>query len=137
MKYGSLTAEEAATLASYRKIAEARSDKHDDPEFWRSEFGAFSGLLSAGRVLDVGCGSGREVGLFVGSGYLYTGVDLCGEMLELARRRAPRAAFCLMDMYALAFADGSFDGFWAVTSLLHLPKSRVGAALGEIRRVTT
>ena len=136
MKESALTAEERATLASYRLIAGARSAAHDMPEFWRPEFERFARLLPSGHVLDVGCGSGRDVGLFLQGGYAYTGIDLCDEMLALARLRAPQADFRQMDMYGLEFLDGSFDGFWAVTSLLHLPKSRVDAALGEMRRVT-
>ena len=131
-----LTAEELATLASYKLIAEARSSVHDAPEFWRPEFEGFARLLPSGRVLDVGCGSGRDAGLFIQGGYVYAGIDLCDEMLNLARRRNPQADFRQMDMYDLKFSDRSFDGFWAVTSLLHLPKSKVGAALDEIRRVT-
>lgn len=136
MHRSSLTTEESATLESYRKIAAARSGVNDKPEFWRREFGRFALLLPVGRVLDAGCGSGRDIELFVSGGYGYAGADLCPEMLDIAKGRAPRRSLYLMDLCGLAFAAESFDGFWAVTSLLHLPRRRVGIALRELNRIT-
>ncbi len=35
----------------------------------------------------------------------------------------------------MGFTDASFEGVWAYTSLLHIPKSEVGTAFSEMRRV--
>ncbi|MFH1047077.1 MAG: class I SAM-dependent methyltransferase [Patescibacteria group bacterium] len=131
-----LTDVERTTLESYRRIASARSQERDRPDFWRPEFERFIRLLPDGQVLDIGCGSGRDAAMFLEHGYGYVGIDLCETMLSLARRRNPSANFCRQNIYDLAFQSHSFAGFWAVTSLLHLPKARIAAALREIRRVT-
>lgn len=92
-------------------------------------------LPSGGRILDLGCGSGRDALEFVGQGYNVVGADLSEKMLEQARKTCPYADFQKMDMRQLGYSDESFDGVWAVASIIHLPKSDVPSCLGEIYRV--
>jgi len=44
-------------------------------------------LLEPGRLLDLGCGTGRHVAHFAAKGFDVTGVDLSDHMLAVARRR--------------------------------------------------
>ena len=73
------------------------------------------GDLDGCSVLDVGCGFGdfyeylRRRGIAVD----YTGVDLCPDLLEIARRRHPDARFVAAD-FEEARIDGRFD--WAFES---------------------
>lgn len=140
MKAGPLSQEELTTLASYENLAATRSTviNHTpfNREFWRPEFEKFRKLLPHGRILDVGCGNGREALLFTDAGYTYTGIDLSPSMLAEARKLAPGANFIGMSMYDLAFPSDSFDGLWDCCTLFHAPKSKVGLALREARRVT-
>lgn len=87
------------------------------------------------RVLDVGCGAGRDVETFAEAGIDAVGIDLSGEMVALARENVPGAAFERMDMRRLAFPAGTFDGVWSKDSLHHVPRAEMDALLGEIRRV--
>ncbi len=88
-------------------------------------FGAaelLSSVAGAGRVLDLGCGSGRLTVALAQAGAEVTGIDTSRDRLEQARRRADGAGVELdlveADMDdALPFEDGSFD---AVTSRLSL-----------------
>lgn len=131
-----LTPEEKLTQQSYEKIAAARQAKKGDPDFWSAEVERFARQRPPpGRVLDVGCGDGRDAHLLLAAGYDYLGIDLSPAMLRLARTTAPSAKFRRMSLHRLRFSDGTFDGIWAVCSLLHLPKRRVGSVLKEIRRV--
>ena len=88
----------------------------------------------SGRILDVGCGAGRDVRWFAARGAQVTGVDLSPAMLAQARRLTS-APLHLMDMRRLAFRDARFDGAWCCASLLHLPKQEAPRALSEIHRV--
>ncbi len=135
MKQSMLSPEELKTLKSYKKIAKARQKKCADPNFWRSEFEKFRKLLPSGKVVDIGCGSGRDALLFTQGGYEYIGIDLSKEMLAGAKKLVPNADFQKMDMYAMNFPSQNFDGFWAAASLLHIPKRNVGKVLQEIKRV--
>lgn len=127
---------EFVTQQSYTKLAKTRNDDKGDMDFWQPEFEEFKRLLPSGRVIDIGCGTGRDALLFTNdSNYEYVGIDLSEEMLEQARLLVPQADFRQMNMYHLDFQSNSFDGFWASTSLLHIPKSRIDEALGEIKRI--
>lgn len=90
---------------------------------------------AAGRLLDVGCGHGRDTGHFARRGFQATGVDRSQGLLEIARQTAPGARFCQGDMRRLPFATDDFDALWVCASLLHLPKADAPAALAEFRRV--
>jgi len=132
----SLSEQEKKTIKAYGRIASERRDSgYWDKEFWREEFDEFQKILPTGRILDLGCGVGRDSHLFLETGYEYVGIDLSETSLDIARMEYPEADFRVMDMYELSFADNSFDGFWAVGAFLHAPKSNVRLLLREARRV--
>lgn len=91
---------------------------------------AASGL----RVLDLGCGAGRDIAWFEAHGQRMFGADLSRGMLNEARA-VTRAPLSQMDMRGLGFAPASFHAVWCCAALLHLPKSLLTDALAEIRRV--
>lgn len=72
----------------------------------RIEAERFVADLPAGRVLDVGCGTGYLTQFLRGD---VVGVDQSAEMLELARARVPDGEFVQADVPPLPFADAEFD----------------------------
>lgn len=88
------------------------------------------------RILDVGCGTGMllaELSLAV-PGAKLAGVDLSGEMLEVARHRVgPDTDLRQARAEALPFDDAGFDVVVS-TSVFHFIRQPV-AALREMRRV--
>ncbi|WP_255170978.1 class I SAM-dependent methyltransferase [Natrononativus amylolyticus] len=63
------------------------------------------------RVLDAGCGAGHLTRELRERGADVVGLDVSGEMLAYARRRAPDAAFLRADLQrGLPFGAESFDG---------------------------
>lgn len=95
---------------------------------WRRELAAGA----KGRVLEVGCGTGRTL-----PGYPrdteVVGLDPDRAALHRARRRAPRAAILTGRAEALPFPDASFDT--VVTSLSFCTVPDVPQGLAEIHRV--
>ena len=63
---------------------------------------------AAGRVLDVGCGTGRNLPLF-DTGVRVVGLDPTRDALLAARRRAPAVPLVQGDAQALPFRTGAFD----------------------------
>jgi SAM-dependent methyltransferase len=101
---------------------------------------AFSTLVQAfrpdGRVLDLGCGPGFDSVDLSKQGLAVVGVDVTRAMLAASRERPEcRQGLVQGDSRSLPFRNAAFAGVWASASLLHLPKSQVGAALAEVARV--
>lgn len=92
------------------------------------------------HLLDVGCGHGSTAARIVAHHAVrITGVSVSDYQVELANSRPQppelpgRAAFQLADAMELPFPDESFDGAYAIESLMHM-KDKV-AAIGHIARV--
>jgi ubiquinone/menaquinone biosynthesis C-methylase UbiE len=86
------------------------------------------------HILDVGCGTGRDLAWFESHGLAVTGIDLSSGMLAYARGHV-RGHLLAMHMCHLGFRHAQFDGVWWCVSLLHVPKREAVDALGEISRV--
>jgi len=81
------------------------------------------GVERGGRVLDLGCGTGRPIAEQVARARLRViGVDSSLEMLHLARANVPGALLVLGDMTEVEFADGSFAAVLAWDSLFHVDR---------------
>ena len=86
--------------------------------------------VTAGRLLDLACGTGRHAAEFVSLGWDVTGLDYSEVLLERARLNAPAARFVLQDMRELDLPGESFD---AITCLF----DAIGYALGDEAIVAT
>lgn len=93
------------------------------------------GPLSGLRAVDVGCGTGRWCRLLAARGANVVGVDRSSEMLDEARRRAPRIEFRQADATLLPFDNDAFDVATTVTVIQHLPHEDQPAAIAELVRV--
>jgi len=83
------------------------------------------------ELLDVACGSGWAAQDAAGRGARVAGLDAAEGLIGIARARTPDGDFRVGDMFALPFADDSFD---VVTSFNGIWKGCEGA-LAEARRV--
>lgn len=83
----------------------------------------FEKLLSPGaRILDLGCGSGRDSRYFSQRGYDVVAVDPSPAMCEHTKILVDVPAF-QMKAEDMSFCN-EFDAVWACSSLLHVPKSQ-------------
>ena len=85
-----------------------------------------------GRVLEVGCGTGRNLPRY-GSGVTLVGLDPSADVLPSARKRAPGARLLVGSAEALPFDDGSFDT--VVSSLVFCSVPDPDRGLREVHRV--
>lgn len=85
------------------------------------------------RILDLGCGSGRDLGAWgVSASDAITGIDIDGSRLIAAKVRFPNRTYVQGDGECLPFANESFDR--AICSVA-LPYMNIQKSLAEIHRV--
>lgn len=85
--------------------------------------------VSGGDILDVGCGTGIFLE-YVNSVH-YTGLDISGKMLDVARKKFPTHNFIKGDMQNMPFENSSFDVLFSLFggfSYCHNPTSVVTEA---------
>lgn len=63
--------------------------------------------IDAGRIVDLGCGSGILAAILTDAGYDVLGIDLSPAMIRLARRTAPKARFRVGDMFEASLPRAS------------------------------
>lgn len=73
---------------------------------------------AGGRILDAGCGSGRDSKVFMEAGYDVVSFDASEEMCKRASEYIGREVKN-MRFEEMSFAN-EFDGIWACASLLHV-----------------
>jgi ubiquinone/menaquinone biosynthesis C-methylase UbiE len=85
-----------------------------------------------GRVLDLGCGTGRNLPLVPGDARA-VGVDPSWAALQRARRRAPRVPLVVGSAEALPFREAAFDT--VLSGLVFCSVSDPRRGVREVRRV--
>ena len=95
--------------------------------------------LTGRRILDVGCGTGEQLGLFLEWGAKSEnlfGIDLIPERISAARRMFPRITFQLANAESLPYADGAFDLVVVFTVFTSILNRQMAVNIGrEINRV--
>ena len=88
-----------------------------------------------GRLLDAGCGVGRDALAFAEQGFSVVAFDASSEMVRLARERtAGRAEVRQMRFEDVAWRE-EFDGVWACASLLHVPAAELPSVTRRLAAV--
>lgn len=123
------------TRLTYEEIAHDFCNIHSDIAEVRDMADVFLLNLNGKKILDIGCGPGRDARYFSEKGLDVTGIDLAKNFVVIASKNAPHAKIIQMDMRYLDFPENTFDGIWASASLLHIPKSEAKATLGGFARV--
>lgn len=89
-------------------------------------------LPDGARILDAGCGSGRDARAFLDAGYEVVAIDASRGMAEQARKRLG-VEVEVMRFEEMSFRE-EFDGIWACASLLHVPSEDLPDVLERMRR---
>lgn len=83
------------------------------------------------RILDFGCGPGRDLKTFRDSGHCATGLDGSRAFVEMAKRYSGCDVW-LQDFLALDLPANHFDGIFANAVLFHVPSAKLGCVLGAL-----
>ncbi|MEK6926613.1 MAG: methyltransferase domain-containing protein [Nanoarchaeota archaeon] len=117
----------------------AKAKKYEDTtkdyirKYIQKEVELFLSLLPGKKILDLGCGPGRDSLYFKARGFNPMGVDFSPEMIKLCKQKNLEAYE--MDIRKLNFPLESFDGIWAYTLLLHLKKEELPKTLINLEKI--
>ena len=116
----------------YNENAQAFYDNtvNADMSFWRDKFESY--VIDGGRILDAGCGSGRDSRAFKHHGYSVVAFDASREMCKLASELLDQEVW-QMRFDEIAF-DEEFDGIWACASLLHVPEDELPSVFSRLNK---
>lgn len=102
---------------------------------WSGQIDRFSRFLLGKKVLDAGCGVGRDVGEFLKRDFEVDGIDYSIENLKHAKASFPKANFSGQNILHTSLPSGIYDGIWSCACILHLKKKDVPVALAEFSRL--
>jgi SAM-dependent methyltransferase len=128
-------------LADLRTAYDRGADQRDRgvKQPWKvAERDAFLERLraeGAGRLLEIGAGTGQDSAFFAENGLAVTAVDLSPAMVEKCREKGLDAR--VLDFGALAetFPPASFDAVWSMNCLLHVPTADLPPIIAQLRSV--
>jgi len=88
-------------------------------------------IPKGGRIMDLGCGSGRDVKWFRDQGYDAYGLDASEKLVKIAKDKfgIPLEAGCIEEWVV----DEAFDGIWCCASLMHLDDKSIDRFLSNLR----
>ena len=125
----------ARTIKSYEELAKDYCKTHSDINEIKNIADFFIKNLKGQKILDIGCGPGRDAKYFSEHNLKVTGIDLTSNFVKIASQNVPNAEFIQMDMRNLDFLGNSFDGIWACASFLHVPKEDAKDTLLGFRKI--
>ena len=121
------------TLAHYERNAQSFWEGTSDHDVSQNRDALIAALAPAPgtrlRLLDFGCGPGRDLAAFRALGHEAVGLDGCARFCAMARDHSGCEVW-QQDFLALDLPSGHFDGVFANASLFHVP----GEALDVVLR---
>ncbi|HEY0464865.1 MAG TPA: methyltransferase domain-containing protein [Polyangiaceae bacterium] len=130
-----LTEVTARTLGDYDRVAEsfwAGTRDHDVTQNYAALLAALGGT-GPQRLLDFGCGPGRDLMALTALGHIVTGLDGSPVFAEMARAQSG-CRVLQQNFLQLALGERQFDGVFANASLFHVPRAELPRVLGELFR---
>jgi SAM-dependent methyltransferase len=83
------------------------------------------------RILDVGCGPGRDLRTLRDLGHTPVGLDGCAAFVNMARAHSG-CEVLQQSFFELELPPAGFDGIFANASLFHVPRANLPRVLAEL-----
>jgi ubiquinone/menaquinone biosynthesis C-methylase UbiE len=118
------------TIDTYNKCAKSLAKKFDSQPARTSDIEEVFLLINKKnpKVLELGCGSGRDALEILKRTNNYLGIDISEGMIKLAKEKVPEGNFEVADMTIFEFPR-NLDIIFSVASLVHLDKNELMSVL--------
>lgn len=130
---GDLSQTSILTLEHYAKNAESfwqGTRDHDVSQNVQALLRHLSGPPPC-RILDFGCGPGRDLNTFAKLGHIAVGLDGAPAFVSMARANTGCQVWC-QDFLDLDLPPADFDGVFANASLFHVPRRALPGVLQQL-----
>ncbi|GET36584.1 class I SAM-dependent methyltransferase [Microseira wollei] len=125
---------EQVTIAEYQLTAEAfraGTWEHDVSQN-RDSLVRFL-PKNPGKILDIGCGPGRDLVAFKQQGHTVVGLDATPAFVEMAKQVSGCEVW-QQSFLSLDLPGETFDGIFANASLIHVPRGEMVRVLQDLQR---
>ena len=121
---------QTTTLDYYEKNGDLFAQDVDDVNFSKMHLRFISKLSKHAKILDLGCGSGRDALAFLNAGFDVEAIDGSKKMCEIAQSKTGLSIRNIR--FGQLDDQNKYDGVWACASLLHLPKNELPKVFSKI-----
>lgn len=122
------------TLHYYNSKAKEFVSETVDVNFIETQDVFLSMISTGGKILDFGCGSGRDTKYFLSKGYEVDAIDGSEELCKIA------SEYTGIQVKQMLFEDldvvEEYDGIWACASILHVKKNQLPDIIKKIANAT-
>lgn len=118
------------TLTYYNQNAAQFCQNTISVEFTATQHRFLSHLPTAARILDFGCGSGRDTKAFLEQGYQVEAIDGSEELCNLASQYTGIQVRHMFFQELSAVSE--YDGIWACSSILHLSRDELSEVMRKM-----
>ena len=125
---------EQVTIAQYQAKADGFREGTWDHDVSQNRDALVAAMpQNPGKILDLGCGPGRDLVAFKGQGHTAIGLDATPAFVEMARQ-ASGCEVWQQSFLSLDLPPETFDGIFANASLLHVPRDQMVRVLRDVWR---
>ena len=122
-----------STIGHYNRMAEEfwqNTRNHDVSQNYQSFLGAIK-TRPPHKILDFGCGPGRDLIFFQALGHIVTGIEGSKKFVDMASANC-NCEILHQNFLNMNLPDNYYDGVFANASLFHVPSSELPRILQEL-----
>ena len=123
------------TLSYYETNASNLSKRYESADVVTLHQTLLKTFTPNSKLLEIGCGSGRDARFMFEKGYDITAIDGSQKMINEAKTIHPSLEPHLFTMqlpHSLEFEPNSFDGIYSIATLMHLTQEEIRVTIQKI-----
>ncbi len=124
-----------STLDYYNQNALKVAERYESADVIQLHDFLLSSLKPGGRLLELGCGSGRDAAFMISQGFKVLATDGSASVVEQAKIHHPELSGHVVHLKlpgGLSSKLGTYDGIYAVAVLMHLSVQEIESTISAV-----